>query len=209
MGTPASVPAPRVARLARRARRLSWVSLAWVTAEGLLGLAAGVAAGSLALIGWGLGSAIEGLASVVIIWRFSGANVHSEQAEARAQRIVAVSFFLLAPYLAVEAARRLATGEGPDASPLGIAVTATAVVLMPLLGRAKQRIGDELGSRATHGEGTQNVLCALQAGAVLVGLVAVAAFGIWWLDAVAALVVGAIAVREGLEAWRGRERCCT
>jgi divalent metal cation (Fe/Co/Zn/Cd) transporter len=203
-----ALPSPaRRAQLARRAVLLSWASLAWVTAEGVVGIAAGIAAGSIALVGWGAGSAIEGLASVVIIWRFSGANADSEHAEARAQRVVAISFFLLAPFLAVEAVQRLVSGEGPETSLAGILVTASAVVLMPLLGRAKQRIGAELGSRATHGEGTQNLLCAAQAAAVLAGLLAATLLGIAWLDAVAALVVAAVAVREGIEAWRGRESC--
>ncbi len=190
-------------QLARWAKALSWASLLWVTAEGVLGLGAGVAAGSIALIGWGLGSAIEGLASVVVIWRFSGGRTFSQAAERHAQRIVAISFFLLAPYLAIEAVHRLATGEQPDASTLGILVTASAVVLMPLLGVAKERIGRALGSRATQGEGRQNLLCAAQAAAVLAGLVATAAFGAWWLDPIAALVVAGIAVREGRDAWRG------
>ena len=198
---------PARAALARRARRLSWLSLAWVTAEGVVGVAAGVAAGSIALVGWGLGSAIEGLASVVVIWRFRPRHVTSHAAELRAQRLVAISFFLLAPYVAVESLLRLASGERPDASALGIAVTATAVVLMPALGRAKQRLGAQLDSRATSGEGRQPPRCAAQAGAVLAGRVANAAFGIWWLDPVAGLAVAAIAVREGRDAWRG-DPCC-
>lgn len=198
---------PARVELARRARRLSWISLAWATAEGVIGLAAGIAAGSIALIGWGLGSAIEGLASVVVIWRFRPRHITSHAAELRAQRLVAISFFLLAPYVAIESVVRLISGERPSTSVIGIAVTATAVVLMPALGRAKQRLGAQLDSRATSGEGRQNLLCALQAGAVLVGLLANALFGAWWLDPVAGLAVAAIAVREGRDAWRG-DPCC-
>jgi hypothetical protein len=123
-------------RAARRVRLLSWLSLAWMTAEGAVGVFAGAAAGSIALVGWGLGSAIEGLAAVIVIWRFTGSRTHSETAERRAERAVAISFFLLAPYIAVEAVRSLAGAEHPATSVLGIAVTASSIVLMPALGIA-------------------------------------------------------------------------
>ena len=194
-------------RAARRVRLLSWLSLAWMTAEGAVGIAAGAVAGSIALVGWGLGSVIEGLAAVIVIWRFTGSRTQSESSERRAQRAVAVSFFLLAPYIAVEGVRSLAGGEHPDTSMLGIAVTASSVVLMPALGIAKRRLGKQLGSGATAGEGTQNLLCAAQGAAVLVGLAANAAVGAWWLDGVVALGLAAFAVKEGREAWRG-EGCC-
>lgn len=207
---PTIAPAPRETgwlRAARRARLLSWLSLAWMTAEGVLGVLAGALAGSVALVGWGLGSAIEGLAAVIVIWRFTGSRTHSETAERRAERAVAVSFFLLAPYIAVEAIRSLAGGGHPSTSALGIAITASSVVLMPALGLAKRRLGARLGSGATAGEGTQNLLCAAQGAAVLIGLAANAAVGAWWLDAVVALGLSAFAVAEGREAWRG-EGCC-
>jgi divalent metal cation (Fe/Co/Zn/Cd) transporter len=195
-------------RAARRARRLSWLSLAWMTAEGVLGVLAGAVAGSIALIGWGLGSAIEGLAAVIVIWRFTGSRTHSPTSERRAERAVAVSFFLLAPYIAIEAIRSLASAEHPQTSILGIAVTASSVVLMPVLGVAKRRLGAQLESGATAGEGTQNLLCAAQGAAVLVGLAANAAVGAWWLDGTVALALAAVAVKEGREAWRG-DGCCT
>jgi divalent metal cation (Fe/Co/Zn/Cd) transporter len=206
---PASAPRrdERWLRAARRARLLSWLSLAWMTAEGALGIIAGATAGSIALVGWGLGSTIEGLAAVIVIWRFTGSRMRSETSERRAQRAVAVSFFLLAPYIAVEAVRSLATSEHPSTSVLGIAVTASSVVLMPVLGVAKRRLGQQLGSGATAGEGTQNLICAAQGLAVLVGLAANAAVGAWWLDGVIALGLAAFAVNEGREAWRG-EGCC-
>jgi divalent metal cation (Fe/Co/Zn/Cd) transporter len=194
-------------RAARRARLLSWVSLGWMAAEGVVGILAGAGAGSIALVGWGLGSAIEGLAAVIVIWRFTGSRTHSITAEERARRAVAVSFFLLAPYLVVAALRSLAIGEHPDTSALGIAITASSVVLMPALGLAKRRLGARLGSGATAGEGTQNLLCAAQGAAVLVGLAVNAAIGVWWLDAVIALGLAAVAFREGVETWRG-EGCC-
>lgn len=194
-------------RAARRARLLSWLSLGWMTAEGVVGVLAGSVAGSIALVGWGLGSAIEGLAAVIVIWRFTGARTLSESSERVAQRAVAVSFFLLAPYIAIEAVHSLIAGERPATSPLGIAVTASSVLLMPLLGVAKRRLGARLGSSATAGEGTQNLLCAAQGGAVLVGLAANVAAGAWWLDGVVALGLALFAIREGREMWRG-EGCC-
>jgi divalent metal cation (Fe/Co/Zn/Cd) transporter len=198
---------PERNRLVRRARLLAWSSLLWMTAEGAIAIGAGIAAGSIALIGFGIDSAIEGIASVVIIWRFWGKRALSEAAERRAQKLVAVQFFILAPYVAIEAVRTLVTGDEPDVSGLGIALTAVSLVLMPYFGVAKRRVGARLGSRATTGEGMQNILCAYLSAAVLAGLVANALLGWWWADPVAALVIAAVAVREGLESWRG-EDCC-
>jgi divalent metal cation (Fe/Co/Zn/Cd) transporter len=194
-------------RDARRARLLSWISLAWMGAEGAIGIVAGVLAGSIALVGFGIDSAIEGTASLVIVWRFTGARVLSERAERRAQQLVALQFFLLAPYVTAEALHKLVAGEQPDATWLGVGLTASSLLGMPLLGTAKRRLARRLGSPATHGEGTQNLLCAYLAAAVLAGLLGNALFGLWWLDPAAALVVAAVATREGVEAWRG-DPCC-
>ena len=174
-----------------------------MAAEGALGVAAGVAAGSIALVAFGLDSAIEGFASLVIVWRFTGARMHSEAAERRAQRLVAIQFFLLAPWVTFEALHDLLAGEKAGTSVVGIALVTTSLIGMPLLGVAKRRLADTLGSVATRGEGTQNLLCAYLAGAVLLGLLGNALFGLWWLDPVAALVVAGVAVREGSETWRG------
>lgn len=204
---------PRVApdeewlRAARRARLLSWLSLAWMGAEGAIAVIAGVFAGSIALLSFGLDSAIEGVASLVIVWRFTGWRTLSHEAEERAQKLVAVQFFLLAPYVAFEAVDKLVTGEQAETSWLGIALVTSSAIGMPFLGIAKRRLAAELGSVATRGEGTQNLLCAYLAAAVLVGLLGNALFGLWWLDPVAALVVAGVAVREGLASWRG-EGCC-
>ena len=180
-----------------------------MTLEGALGIAAGAIAGSVALVGWGLGSAIEGLAAVIVIWRFTGTRTHSESSERRAQRAVAVSFFLLAPYIAVEAIRALVASEHPETSLLGIGVTASSLVLMPALGLAKRRLGEQLASGATAGEGTQNLLCGAQGAAVLAGLAANSLVGAWWLDPLIALGLAALAVREGRETWRGEGcGCC-
>ena len=186
---------------ARRARALSWLSLAWMSLEGGIAIAAGILAGSIALIGFGIDSAIEGMASVVIIWRFWGARALSERAERRAQKLVAVQFFILAPYVAVEALRALVGGHEPEVSWLGIGLTAASAVAMPWFGIAKHRVGRSLRSAATRAEGTQNLLCAYLAVAVLAGL------GLNAADPLAALVVAGVAVREGLESWRGDD-CC-
>jgi divalent metal cation (Fe/Co/Zn/Cd) transporter len=192
---------------ARRARLLSWLSLAWMGAEGAIAITAGVLAGSIALLSFGLDSVIEGFASLVIVWRFTGSRLLSHAAEERAQKLVAVQFFLLAPYVTFEAVHRLIAGERPESSWLGIALVTSSVIGMPFLGLAKRRLADRLGSVATRGEGTQNLLCAYLAAAVLFGLLANALAGLWWLDPVAALVVAAVALREGRAGWRG-EGCC-
>lgn len=196
-------------RAARRARWLAWVSLAWMCAEGALGLWQGFAVGSISLIGWALGSAVEGLASVIVVWRFTGARTLSETSERRAQRGVAVSFWLIAPYVALESVRNLAAGHRPGTTLIGMVLTAVAVILMPLLGLAKRRLGTRLGSRATAGEGTQNYLCAAQSAAVLFTLAVMAMWpGGWWLDPTVGLVIAGFAVREGFGAWRGEECGC-
>jgi divalent metal cation (Fe/Co/Zn/Cd) transporter len=194
-------------RAARRARQLSWLSLVWMGAEGVIGITAGIMAGSIALIGFGIDSAIEGFASVIIVWRFTGSRLHSHASEQRAQRLVAMQFFLLAPYVAAESLRHLLGGEHPDTSWLGIALTTSSLIGMPLLGIAKRRLGDELGSAATKGEGMQNLLCAYLAAVVLAGLLANTLFDLWWVDPVAGLCIAAVAVLEGRRTWRG-EGCC-
>jgi len=204
---PWSLPRAEFERLAARARFLSCLSLAWMTAEGAIAITAGALAGSIALIGFGTDSAIEGFASLVIVWRFTGARLFSNRAEGRAQKLVAIQFFLLAPYVATEAILQLVHADRPETSWLGIGLAASSVIGMPLLGLAKRRIGDQLGSSATKGEGMQNVLCAYLAGGVLLGLLGNALFELWWLDPAAALAIAAVAVREGLGSWRG-EGCC-
>ena len=194
---------PQWLRAAQLAMLLSWVSLAWMTGEGLLGLIAGIDAGSISLLGWAFGSVIEGLASIIVIWRFTGARTLSETAEQRAQRAVAASFFLLAPYLIIQSVHDLATGHAADTSVLGIVVTAASLVVMPALGIAKRHLGARLGSKATAGEGTQNLICAAQAAAVLIGLAVTAAYGWTWVDPAVALLLAAWAIREGIEAWQG------
>jgi divalent metal cation (Fe/Co/Zn/Cd) transporter len=206
--TPAGVAvlehgSPLWRRQARLARWLAWLSLAYMAAEGAVAVAAAVMAGSVALLGFGLDSVIEGLASIIVVWRFTGARTLSETAERRAHKAVAVTFFLLAPYIAADAIWALASGEHPRGSWLGIGVAIASLIVMPLLGAAKKKIGRRLGSAATSGEGTQNILCAYLAAAVLAGLLASTWLGWWWLDPAVGLLIAGIAVHEGAEAWRG------
>ncbi len=196
---------PQWLRQAQVARRLSWLSLAYMAAEGAVAVTAAILAGSVALLGFGLDSVIEALASIIVVWRFTGTRTLSETAERRAQKAVAVTYFLLAPYIAADAIRTLVTAEHPATTWAGVAVSAASLVVMPLLGLAKQRIGTRLGSAAVRGEGTENLICAYLAAAVLAGLLANTALGWWWLDPAIALVIAAMAVHEGRETWEGHE----
>ena len=184
-------------RLASFARRLAWASLLWATIEGIVGVVAGMLAGSIALTGYGLDSAIEGFASVIVIWRFTGPRTLSQGAEQRAQRMVAVSFFLLAPYLGVDALRTLVVEHHAESSTVGIALTAGTLLICPGLGIVKQRVGERLGSRATVGEGRQNLLCGGLAAGVLVGLLANSLLGLWWLDPVVGIAIAGACIHEG------------
>lgn len=204
---PDAVVAPEWLTAARRARQLSWLSLVWIGAEGAIAITAGILAGSIALVAFGADSVIEGIASLVIIWRFTGHRLVSRVAEDRAQKLVAAQFFLLAPWVTFEAIRHLSEGRQPEVSVVGMVLVATSLVGMPILGLAKQRLAVTLGSQATYGEGSQNLLCAYLAGAVLLGLSGNAILGWWWLDPTAALVVAGVAVHEGIETWRGKG-CC-
>lgn len=209
--TPTSAPPVREAgwhRAAGQARLLAWVSLVWMCAEGGIGLWQGFAVGSIALIGWALGSAVEGLASIIVVWRFTGARTLSQTAERRAQQAVAISFWLLAPYVAIESVHDLLTGHRAESTVLGMVLAASSLLIMPVLGFLKQRLGARLNSSATAGEGIQNYLCAAQAGAVLLSLAVTASWaGGWWLDPVIGLVIAAWSVWEGIRAWRGDD-CC-
>jgi divalent metal cation (Fe/Co/Zn/Cd) transporter len=205
---PAVAGSPEWLRLARLARVLSWLTLGWLGIEAGVAIGAAVIAGSVALLGFGLDSGIEALASIIVIWRFTGTRLASPTSERRAQQLVAVSFFLLAPYIAVEAIRAMAAGDRAETSIVGLVLTAGTAVLEPVLGAAKRRIGARLGSAATAGEGTQNLLCAYLALAVFAGLAANTLFGTWWLDGVVALGIAGWALVEGRRAWAGRSCGC-
>jgi divalent metal cation (Fe/Co/Zn/Cd) transporter len=202
----ALAPEERV-RLVRRARLLAWGGNAWHLVEFAIAVGAGVAAGSIALIGFGFDSLIESLAGFIILWRFGASRAHLESAERRAQQLVAGSYFVLAAYVGVESIRTLLGSGRPSASWVGIGLAAFTAPTMPLLARAKQRVGRRLNSSATVSEASQNMICAYLSIALLIGLGANALFGWWWADPAAALVIAAVAVREGRESWRG-EACC-
>jgi divalent metal cation (Fe/Co/Zn/Cd) transporter len=193
---------------ATQARWLSYFSLAWMLAEGTLGVLAGAEAHSIGVIAWGVGSAVEAAAAVIVIVRLTGRNRFSETAERRAQKWVAASFFLLVPYILYEAIAKLIDGSQPDRTWLAVALLGSSMVLMPVLGWSKRRLGERLRSLATAGEGTQNLLCAAQGAIALVGLL-LASAGAGFLDPVAALLIAGIAAREGIELWRGDGCACT
>ncbi len=177
-----------------------------MTVEGFVGVLAGVQAHSLGVVTWAGSSFVEALASLIVVWRFTGRRTFSDTSEARAQRWVAASFFVLAPVFVVEAVRKLINGGHTDATVLAVALTVSAIVLMPLLGWAKLRFGRQLESGATSGEGVQNIMCAVQAATALAALVSAA--GVSWVDPVAALAIAASALKEGRDGWRGESTCC-
>lgn len=196
-------------RAAAWARRLAWVTLAFVAVEGTVGLWQGLESQSIALTGWALGAIPEGLASVMVLWRFTGSRTLSPTAERRAQLGVAISFWLLAPYIAMESVRHLFEERQADATTIGIAITVVALVQMPAIGRIQHKLGTRLGSAATKGEGIQNYLCGVQAAAVLLTLAVTAQWaGGWWLDPVIGLAVAGVAVWQGVRAWRGEDCGC-
>ena len=202
---PGLPPAERAA-LERRARLLAWGGNAWHLVEFLIAVGAGVAAGSVALLGFGIDSAIEALAAGVIVWLFSGGRGSSQAAERRAQQLIAASYAILVAYIGVEAIRDLAGSHHPGVSWVGIGLAAFTAPSMPLLARAKRKVGRKLNSSATVSEAGQNMICAYLSVALLAGLLANALAGWWWADPAAALVIAALAGKEGIDSWRG-ERC--
>jgi len=195
-------PAGRAA-LERRARLLAHGANAWHVVELGVGLGAGVAAGSIALVGFGADSFVELLAGSVVVWLFTSGRGSSPQAERRAQRAIAACFFALAAYVAAESVRDLVAGDRPAASWVGVGLAAVTAPTMPLLARAKRRLGRALGSAAAVAEAAQNELCAYLSVALLAGLLLNAVWGLWWADPAAALAIAAVAAREGRRAWRG------
>jgi divalent metal cation (Fe/Co/Zn/Cd) transporter len=193
-------------RLQRRARMLALGGNAWHLIEFAIAIGAGIAAGSIALIGFGADSLVEGLAGFVIVWLFTGSRLHSQTAERRAQQIVAASYLILAAYVGVESIRTLIGGHHPASSWVGVGLAAFTAPTMPLLARAKRKVGNQLSSSATVSEAGQNMICAYLSVALLVGLLLNALAGWWWADPAAALVIAGVAVNEGRESWRG-ERC--
>jgi divalent metal cation (Fe/Co/Zn/Cd) transporter len=203
---PVVEPAER-ARLERRARMLAWGGISWHFVEFAVAVSAGVAAGSIALIGFGADSLVESLAGFVVVWLLTGRRIGSHEAERRAQQLIAASFFLLAGYVTAEATRTLIAGDHPRTSWIGVGLAAFTAPTMPLLAVLKRRVGQQLNSSATVKEGAQNMGCAYLSVALLAGLLANALAGWWWADPAAALAIAAVAIREGRESWRGEGRC--
>ena len=193
----------------KRGLQLEYLTVGWNVVEGIIAVAAGIAAGSIALIGFGVDSFVETISGAVIIWRLMAETrgQHDDEAmeriEQRAERIVGIAFLLLAAYVGFEAVRALVNQEAPDASPVGIALTAVSIVVMLWLARAKRQTGEALGSRAMLADAQQTYACWYLSVVALAGLALNAAFGFWWADPLAALGITVLLVREGLEALRG------
>lgn len=197
-------PSQRIA-LVRRARLLAGASVAYNVVEAVVAIASGTIADSTALVGFGLDSTVEVASGLIILWQFG--HPIPEEREQRARRLIAVSFFALAAYVTVESVRGLVQGQQPDPSVVGIVLAALSLLVMPVLSVAQRRTGRELGSGSVVADGTQTLLCTYLSAVLLVGLLANALVGWWWLDAVAALVIAGVALREGRSNWRG-DACC-
>lgn len=197
--------------LLRRAIRLEQLTVGWNVLEGAVAIAAGLAAGSVALVGFGVDSAVETVSGTVLLWRLSaearGALDEEavERVERRAERLVGVAFLLLAAYVAVDAVLTLVRGERPEASPVGIALTAVSIAVMLWLAGQKRRAGEALGSRALVADSKQTYTCWYFSVTTLAGLALNAVLGWWWADPVAGLVIVAFLLREALEALRGED----
>ncbi|MCR1784029.1 cation transporter [Nocardioides carbamazepini] len=192
-------------RLVRRAQLLATASVAYNVVEAVIAVSAGLVAGSVALVGFGLDSVVEVSSGLIILWQFR--HPLPESRERRALRLMAFSFFALAAYVGVESMRALAGGHDPDMSTVGIALAAASLAIMPFLSWAQRRTGKGLGSNAVVADSTQTLLCTYLSAVLLAGLLLNATLGWSWADPVAGLVIAAVAVREGRQAWRG-EGCC-
>jgi divalent metal cation (Fe/Co/Zn/Cd) transporter len=200
----------RLPGLQRQAIRLEQLSIAWMLIEAGVAVAAGIVAGSLALTSFGFDSVIELLSAALVLRRLRAELTSSqadEQAERRALRIIAVTFFALASYVLVGSVVNLATQAHPERSLVGIGLTASSLLVMPLLGWRKRRVGASMRSRLVLADAAETILCATLAATTMLGLVLFAALGWWWADPVAALAVAWLAVREGREAWHGELAC--
>lgn len=199
--------------LVRRGVALAWFTIAWNSIEGIAGIVAGIVAGSIALIGFGIDSYVEVFAGAVILWRLSrdrqGEEL-SQSAEQRAVRLIAFTFLALAAGVAVESVRKLVVGAEPDESFFGIGLAVVSLIVMPLLALAKRRVGEQLGSRAVTADATETALCVWLSAILLVGLAANAALGWWWADPLAGLGIVYVAAREGVEHLRSErlDDCC-
>jgi divalent metal cation (Fe/Co/Zn/Cd) transporter len=192
----------------RRGRALEYLTIGWNSLEGLIAIASGLLAGSIALVGFGVDSVIEVSSGAALLWRLHlDSPERRERAEQVALKLVGVSFLALAAYVAFDAVKSLVYREVPEASYVGIALAALSLAVMPLLARAKRRVAAEIGSRALQADSRQTDICTYLSAILLGGLILNALFGWWWADPVAALVMTPIIVKEGVEALRG-ETCC-
>ncbi len=196
--------------LVRRGLRLTYATLAYNSLEGIVAVGAGIGAGSIALIGFGVDSIIELTASVAAVWRLRADSevARRERVEGRSLRIVGACFLALAGYVTYEAVKALLQREAPAASLIGIGLAALSLLVMPVLAHAKRRIALKLGSGALAAEAMQTAVCTYLSAILLSGLVLNAEFGWWWADPVAALAMVPLIVREGMEGVRGRSACC-
>ncbi len=214
VGTTGSAPVLDRPRALRRARLLNRVTIGWNVVEAVVALAAGVAAGSLGLVAFGLDSCVEVSGALVLAWRLAREERTgcTQPDDRRATKALAVCFFALAGWVSVNAVLDLVHRHQPGVSAVGIVVTTLSLLTMPALARAKRRLAPVLGSRAQEREASQTRLCAILSAVVLGGLVLNAALGWWWADPVAALVVAALAAVEGTRSWRAEslaDTCCT
>lgn len=187
----------------RRARRLSVLSIGWMTVEAGVAITSALIAGSVALLGFGLDSLIELASAATILWLYTNGRGDSEAAERRAQQAIAICFIALALYLTYDAIDSLAAAHRPDTSWPGVAVTAGALIFMPLLARAKSRVATQLASSATAGDAAQSWLCAIGAAAALLSILVNQLLGWSWLDPIAALAIAGLALYESRDAWNG------
>ena len=197
----------------RRALRLEYLTVGWNVVEGVIAVGAAVLAGSVAILGFGIDSFVECASALVMIWRLRAERddkVTGEQLEAvehRARRLVAGSLFLLAAYVSFDAAATLWTADRPAFSSVGVTLLALSIAVMLWLARAKRQLAHELGSEAMEADALQTTACWWLSLAALIGVGLNGLFGWWWADPVAALVIAALVVREGRDAWRGKA-CC-
>ncbi|GAB2636901.1 cation transporter [Nocardioides ginkgobilobae] len=200
-----AIPSAERARLGRRAQLLAGASVAYNLVEAVVAVAAGIVAGSVALVGFGLDSVVEVSSGLIILWQFR--HRLPESRERQALRLMALSFFALAAYVGFESVRALLVGHDSETSRVGIGLAIASLCVMPFLSWAQRRTGRALGSHAVVADSTQTLLCTYLSAVLLVGLVLNATLGWSWADPVAGLVIAAVAVKEGREAWRG-ESCC-
>ncbi|MGW6276228.1 cation diffusion facilitator family transporter [Kribbella sp. NPDC055071] len=204
LGSWASDPAER-RRLGRRAQLLAGASVVYNLIEAGVAVSAGVVAGSVALVGFGLDSVVEVSSGLIILWQFR--HRLPETRERQALRLLAFSFFALAAYVSFESVRAFVVGAHPATSRVGIGLAIASLVVMPFLSWAQRRTGKALGSNAVVADSTQTLLCTYLSGVLLIGLVLNATLGWSWADPVAGLIIAGVAVREGVEAWQGKG-CC-